>query len=149
MHAVGAVHPVPVHELWLGDSWMLTEVLLLAGLERSQDALRGDRQVGHAYANCRVNRVGHDRATGYDRWFADRLGAERTNGGWHLDDRHVQLRDLTRLRNGVVHQAGGDRRTGLVVRDLLVQTPADALRAAAVNLRLDQCRIDCATNVLH
>ena len=58
-------------------------------------------------------------------------------------------RHLDRRRDGVVHQGGRLELAGLVVGDLLEHAAADGLGRGAVQVRLDQGRVDHRAGVVH
>src|SRR5215204_845405 len=146
-HPSPSASPLDLERRGLGSGVRLRSVR--RGLmDSALNPLRGERQLGDARADRGMDRVGNHRAARNDWRLADRLGAVRPDRGWHLDQNGLELGHLDRLGDGVVHQAGGDRRARIVVDDFLVHAPADALRATTVDLGFDQSRIDGAPDVL-
>ena len=97
----------------------------------------------HAELAQRVDGRGDDARRRAERaGLADALGAERV----HRRRRHraVQLeaREVDRARHRVVHERSGQQLAVVVVDGLLDHRLADALRQAAVDLSLDDHRVD-------
>src|SRR5437870_6199565 len=111
-------------------------------------ALGRKRQFRDARADGSRDGVRDHRPARDDRRLAHRFCAVRSDRRRHFHQYRLELRHLTRLGHRVVHEAGGDRRAGLVVDDLLVDCPAHALRAATMDLLLDGGWIDRASDVL-
>ena len=97
----------------------------------------------------RVDRRVHDaRGRAEGAGFADALGAERIDR--RRRDRGVQLeaREVGGARQRVVHERAGQQLPVVVVDGLLDHRLADALRQPAVNLPLDDQRIDQVARVV-
>ena len=61
----------------------------------------------------------------------------------------LEAREVGRARHRVVHERAGDELAVLVVDDLFDHRLADALRQAAVNLALDDQRVDQVAGIVH
>ena len=92
----------------------------------------------------------HDRRRRTDRaGFAATLRAERIVRARRDLGRHLERRQIVGARQRVVHEAAGQQLAGLRVVDaVLDQRLADALREPAMDLALDDHRIDDVAEVV-
>ena len=87
-------------------------------------------------------------ATGSVPGLAHALEPQRVQRRGCLEVVDLDGRDVVAARQRVVHVAGGERLPGLVVADLLEERAADAERDRALDLALDDRRIDEPTAVV-
>ena len=114
--------------------------------------LRRDRhfEVGDAEAGERVERGAHDRGGRADRaGFAAALGAERIVGtGLAFVAFGDEQRQIVGARHRVVHERSGHELAAAVIGAALEQRLAEAERKAAVDLALDDHRVDDGADVV-
>ena len=111
----------------------------VAGMSRWRTP-KGEERVDHRGVD------GRRRADGAR--LADALGAERVDERRRLHVDELEAGQLGRRREGVVGQVGRDRVAVLVVADLLEQRLRRALRDAAVDLALEQERVEHPAGVV-
>src|SRR6185369_9875323 len=104
----------------------------------------GDAEVGDGV----LHRVGDGGGAGDGAAFAHALDAEGIDGRAVLGERHGNGRQVVGAGNGVVHEAAGEELAALAVDDGLHEPGADGLHGAALQLCLDDHRIDGTAGVV-
>src|SRR3954451_9705536 len=137
-------------ELLVEDHALALAPRLGAGVERAQDALRGRGHLRHPHAHGVVDRRGDGGRLGVVRHLADGLGPERPFDGRVLEDDVVDGgQGLQRGR-----QVGPELLAAVLDRrgpgvGVLEQAEAESHHGPAVDLTLDQRRVDRAPDVVH
>src|SRR3989449_2050412 len=112
---------------------------------------RRHRKLGDPDAERRERvppRVSDDGGDGHRGRLAEPLRAKRRERRGRHDVGDVDRRRLTRRRDQVVHERPGKELAVLVVRELFVERPAQAVEGAAVDLSLSDHRVDDRPSVV-
>src|SRR5215470_6254588 len=116
------------------------------------DALGRHRHVEVADAERRqrvVHRVHQRRKRAHCARLAYALGAQGIHLGRYLVRIHVEERHVVGARHGVVHERAGEELAGAgIVHEMLEEGLAEALHDAAVDLPLDEERVDHPSHVV-
>src|SRR5438105_348495 len=84
----------------------------------------------------------------YRGWLADAFRAQRADGRWDLDQRHVDIGYLVDGGQLVVEEGPGAKLAVAVIDELLAQRPTQGLGGAAVDLAFDLRRVYGVADVL-
>src|SRR5216683_880611 len=95
-----------------------------------EEAFWGDGQVSEAHACGVVDGVGDGCADGHDGRLSDAFGSKGTKIGGDLKQDGLDVRYIIAMRQGVIHEVGGQQLAISVVDDILKECPAEALRDA-------------------
>src|SRR5262249_49165374 len=115
----------------------------------TQHIARRHRRKRHAFARGSVNGNGkrcHRRHNGYLAYPTDTIRMARIR---HLHHDGVDHRQLKPRRHAIIEKAGSDHITIIVVDNLFVQGPTNALHRPTLNLAFSIAWMDGSPNVLH
>ena len=124
---------------------MSKQLILLHGLP---DALIAQRQVKHTGAASGTHGVGYRGCTSGDGGFADTTGTEGAEGGFVVDHDHFDIGQGFAAGEAIVHEAGSQQLTVIVINHCFVQGPTEPLGHTAMDLTFDQQGVEGKTNVL-
>jgi hypothetical protein len=97
---------------------------------------------------CIHHRVGDCGRRSNGARFTDTLHAQVVAGGRKLGEFGIDVTEVVRSGQAMVHQAAAQHLAALVVHDILEHGLPDALRNAAQNLPFADRRIECPTDVV-
>src|SRR5262245_5229119 len=142
MFFLSPIKPIPFHSKPFIDLF----------IHQPPDLFRSERKVNMRNPEWgkRINYGVGDGGCGTDRsGFADTFRTERVN--WRRCDRMVEFksRQLVSLRNSVIHQFSGQQLTVLVIDYLFKKRLRHSLRDAAMNLPLDNHRVDLIPAIIN